>query len=366
MEWWEWIVVGVGVAVVVAVLVDVVLTVLHQDVEGPIARFAQGTTWWLARALARGSGRGRRHVLAAAGPAMMVVTFAVWIALFIVGFALVVWPQLDGSYVTDRTLQKPLGFIDALYYSGITGSVLGYGDITPVRAPGQLIAFTESALGFALLTAIVTYLLSVLDALGERSTLALRLHHEAGEGGGAELLRESAGHEEPADVRRRIEHLAEALAVVEERLHRFPRVSLYFRSVQPKFDPEPMFERLMEVGVGARLLAAEDNWRSTRVAAMRLGRTLSDTAVMLADGSLGRGVAERMRSPTPGQRERERITRVAHALGRNVRDSTVKRALEDRSLLVMVFRQHALLDELDRVTAWRADRIHDQNPQPEE
>jgi hypothetical protein len=93
----------------------------------------------------------------------VVVTFMMWAVAFVLGLSLVVWPNLE-DYRSKPGLSRPLGFIDAFYYSGVTVSVLGYGDITPTTGPLKVLAVAASGLGFAVLTGLVTYLVQVIQA----------------------------------------------------------------------------------------------------------------------------------------------------------------------------------------------------------
>jgi hypothetical protein len=85
------VVAGLGAVLMAAVLVDVVLSVIHPDREGPLATSVQRGTWTLTVRTARDR-RRRAKRAAMAGPAMMVATFLCWIGLFILGYALTVWP----------------------------------------------------------------------------------------------------------------------------------------------------------------------------------------------------------------------------------------------------------------------------------
>ncbi len=124
-----------GFALGLAVLTDVFLTTMHPDLEGPIAQRLQRGVWRAALLLGRRWSARRRGLLALAGPLMTVLTFVVWVGLFILAFALLVWPFLN-TYQAEGEL--PGGsFIDALYYAGTTVTVLGYGDITPVGVPSR-------------------------------------------------------------------------------------------------------------------------------------------------------------------------------------------------------------------------------------
>lgn len=350
----DWVATATGVALVGAVLVDVLLTVLHQDHEGPMARAVQRLTWAAARGLGRRLQGFRRQLHAMAGPVMLVATFAAWMAFFVLGVALVVWAHMPDAYASDREELVPLGFIDALYYSGITGTVLGYGDVTPVTASMKVVAFLSSGLGFALLTAIVTYLISTLNALGERNAVTLRLTQQVPEGDGITIICEAIADEEPAQVAQRIEQLTDGLIDVGERLHRFPLTSFYTRSLNPYEDPEPMFERLGEIAVAASLVAQEPRWHPVRPAARRLERALSHLIALLAAQHIDKKTQEQIAQPAPVDRDRRFVSDIAERLGSPFGRSGSEAGRDE--LNALSYRLRVFLDRLDQLTDWRASR----------
>ncbi|MDQ3306404.1 MAG: potassium channel family protein, partial [Actinomycetota bacterium] len=148
-----WGSVAVGSLLMVLSLVDLALTALHPDIDGPLARNVQRGVWRLVVAGDRRRHQ-RRRVMALAGPLMMILTFVAWVASLVIGFALVVWPFLDDSFRAEPEMGA-LGFLDALYYSAASVSTLGIGDISPITRPLQLATVAASLSGFSVLTGIV-------------------------------------------------------------------------------------------------------------------------------------------------------------------------------------------------------------------
>src|ERR687892_464993 len=140
MGWWGWPITALGVVMAIAVLLDVVLSVFHLDLSGPISTATQRAIARLMVLLSNRFRWARRSLLALIGPAAIVSTLFVWVGLFILSFALMVWPHMNEAFSSASGLE-PLGFIDALYYSGGTGVVVGYGGITPQRAVGENLCF---------------------------------------------------------------------------------------------------------------------------------------------------------------------------------------------------------------------------------
>jgi len=66
-------------------------------------------------------------------------------------------------------------FVDALYMSLVTLGTIGYGDISPATDVLRLIVPLEALVGFALLTASVSWVLTVYPALSRRRSLAYEI-----------------------------------------------------------------------------------------------------------------------------------------------------------------------------------------------
>jgi hypothetical protein len=72
--------------------------------------------------------------------------------------------------------------IEALYFSGITFTTLGYGDIAPHSTPMRLLALSEALTGFGFISLAVTYLVSLTAALERNRAVALSFYHQARQG----------------------------------------------------------------------------------------------------------------------------------------------------------------------------------------
>lgn len=82
---------------------------------------------------------------------------------------------------TSRKAQSSPG-IEALYFSGITFTTLGYGDIAPRSTPMRLLALSEALTGFGFISLAVTYLVSLTAALERKRAVALSFYHQASQG----------------------------------------------------------------------------------------------------------------------------------------------------------------------------------------
>ena len=113
----------------------------------------------------------------------------------------------------------------------VTLTTLGYGDVVPTSDPLRVLAPLEGLVGFALLTAALSWVLSIYPALGRRRSLARE----------ATLLKESerevgetlerVGAQEAARV---LGELAGRVVAVEGDLMQFP-VTYYFHSTEERF-----------------------------------------------------------------------------------------------------------------------------------
>ena len=350
-----------GAVLATVVVIDVFLTIIHPDHEGAIAKRLQRDTWRVAVLVGSRTRRHRRRLLAMAGPVMTVATFAVWILLFIVAFAFIFWPFMP-DYRSEPELGR-LDFIDALYYSGSTVTVLGYGDITPVAGGLKLLTIVASGVGLTLFTAIVTYLIELVSGIDERNRFALRVHDETGGSEkGADLPIRSLGREELRDLRERYDQWAAIARSVQDRLHRYAQASLFYRSQDRVYDPEPALKAAAEAAMAGYLLGGEAG-RRLRPASENLDLAVTRIFGTLADQYLGDETVAALEDPTPGEEDVRYLESVGDHLrarlpeGYCLADSDGEGDGDGRAL-DLAFRTRVTLRDLDRITDWaREDGI---------
>ncbi|MFK4106310.1 potassium channel family protein [Streptomyces sp. NPDC019531] len=168
----EWLVSLVGAGLVMAVLRDLFHTLWHPTRHGGLSRLVMTVLWKLARHL-----RVRRRVVGLVGPLAMVTVVAMWAGLVILGWAVVYWPHMPGAFTFSpgsKAAQEP-ALLDSLYLSLVTVATLGLGDIAPGEGWLRLVSPLEALVGFALLTATVSWVLEIYPALTRRRVLAVRL-----------------------------------------------------------------------------------------------------------------------------------------------------------------------------------------------
>lgn len=175
-----------GVFLLLLIAYDVYATVLHTTARfGPVGEGLNRTVWGAACLVAFRLSRVRRHkFLNAVGPLLMPLLVAVFVVSIVVAFALVYYPRMPEQFVLSHDPDGPR-WINALYFSGITLTSVGYGDIVPRAAPMRFVAMFESATGLFLISLAVTYLLTVYRALERKRAVALSFYHQAGEGADA-------------------------------------------------------------------------------------------------------------------------------------------------------------------------------------
>jgi len=140
-----------GVGLLGLVALDIYRTILHsRGRSGPVTETLTRAVWRVVRAAAfRGSRPARHQLLNHVGPLLLPGIVAKLVALIILGFALLYWPHLPASFNVQEKAQSARG-IEAIYFSGITFTTLGYGDIAPRSTPMRLLALSEALPALAL------------------------------------------------------------------------------------------------------------------------------------------------------------------------------------------------------------------------
>jgi hypothetical protein len=173
----------VGTGLVFLVSYDVYATILHARARsGPIGETLNRSAWRAARFLAFRFPRPRRHrLLNIVGPLLLPSLIIIYILLLVTGFTLIYYVRMPAQFVVEpEAASHP--WIESVYFSGITLTTVGYGDIAPHTSFMRLVALVESASGFALISLTVTYLITVYGALERKRAVALSFYHQA-EGG---------------------------------------------------------------------------------------------------------------------------------------------------------------------------------------
>ncbi|GGT15553.1 potassium channel family protein [Streptomyces purpureus] len=168
----NWLMTLGGAALAMLALRDVFHTLWHPTRHGGLSRRVMTLAWYLS------SSFGRRRAVGLAGPLGMVTVVVLWAVTVILGWALMYWPHMPGgfSFAAGLSPADYTGFVDAVYLSIVTMATLGLGDIAPADGWLRVLGPIEAVVGFALLTATVTWVLGIYPALTRRRAVALRIH----------------------------------------------------------------------------------------------------------------------------------------------------------------------------------------------
>lgn len=161
----------VGGALVVIAIRDIGRELLHPQDTGSVSRFIMHGLWRTLRWFAI---HGRRSALFRAGPLILVAVAAAWTALLAVGFAFIYWPRLPASFHIASGLAPSAGrgFMTALYFSGATLSSVGATDFGAQSTAVRLISVIEGLLGLVMITAWITWTLSIYPVIADRRAFA--------------------------------------------------------------------------------------------------------------------------------------------------------------------------------------------------
>lgn len=172
-----------GVILIGLVFYDIYATILRATKHpGIFSELINRGSWRLMLRLTQNLNRRLRHrFLSAVGPMLLPLLITFFLIVLLTGFALIYLPRLDTQFKLGEEVQNNSTVV-AFYFSGITLTTLGYGDILPVSGITRMAALFESALGIAVISLSITYLLTVYNALQRKRTVALKFYHQARQG----------------------------------------------------------------------------------------------------------------------------------------------------------------------------------------
>lgn len=213
-----------GIALIAIALRDIFDVLFHPVGRGIIARRVVLGVSGAARRLP-----GRKGTLRLlAGPIGYGAVVATWAMLLAVGWALIFMPQLPDGFTFGPGVDpaEHTGFLDALYISLVNLTSLGYGDIAPAAPLLKLLGPVETMFGLGLLTASISWLISIYGAISRRDSLAHEVHlaKEA-----EERLGEKLADADPELLESLLASFAEQLIRVRRDVIHFP-ITHYFRT----------------------------------------------------------------------------------------------------------------------------------------
>ena len=132
-------------------------------------------TWaaWMRLSQLLPEGERRIRFLGVFGPLSMVVLFAFWATLLVIGFGLIDW-DLQGH-------AKPhSGLLEQIYLSGVTFFTLGYGDVVPHTAITRAFSVVEAGTGLGFIAVVIGYLPVLYQVFARREAHVIQLDARAG------------------------------------------------------------------------------------------------------------------------------------------------------------------------------------------
>lgn len=261
-----------GAVIVAATVRDAYGALFHSEGRAVIARTVTRALWLAFRRVKPSPRR-----LAGAGPLALALVLVTWALLLVLGWALVFWPHMPGGFRFDPGVRAAApAFVHALNVSLVTLTTLGFGDITPQAEWLRLLLPVEALLGFGLLSASISWVLSIYPALSRRRSLAyevwlLRVSERESGRSVYDITGDAAAG--------LLSELTSRLIAVERDLVHFP-ITYYFTSADLRFSlaaSVPYLHQLAEVGM------EDDQPALVRFRARLLRQTVDDLARTAAD-----------------------------------------------------------------------------------
>jgi hypothetical protein len=161
-----------GVFLIAVALRDVFDVLFHEMGRGVLSHTVIRAVWRLFLAF----GRRRNGLRALAGPMALIAVISSWALLLVIGWALIYWPRMPDAFNFSTGVGSESGLADALYLSLVSLSTLGFGDISPDATGLRVITPLEALIGLGLLSASISWLLSVYPVLARRRSLAYEIN----------------------------------------------------------------------------------------------------------------------------------------------------------------------------------------------
>ena len=165
----EFVSIVAGVTLLVVLARDIFTTLLVPFGEGRLSHFLSGLIWnWCRRS---------RRLITLAGPLIPVIVILSWTVALLLGWALIYLPLLPDhfQFADDLARDHQSGIVTAVYFSMVSLTTLGFGDIYPNSNIMRLITPIEALMGFAIITAGLTWFISVYSVLSNQRGLARQL-----------------------------------------------------------------------------------------------------------------------------------------------------------------------------------------------
>ena len=290
-----------GCILVFVSFVDVFQSLFHPAGRGTLSDWIARGTWRSVRPLAR----RRPGIITYAGPLAFVAVISTWAALIVVGCALIFWPHMSTGFVAAPRLNPPNGFFDAFNTS--LSSLTNFAtDSFATQKWLRLVMGIEGVVGFGLLTASVSWLLSLYPVLELRRSLAQQttLLHWAELENGIDVVQLPSG--EALSI---LDRLTSRLTTLRNQVAQFP-ITYYFHVGEEETALPGVLPYLAELGSRA---SQPGRAASVRLAGTALGGAVDSYLELIAreflrmpiddkSAILRRHAADQMRNMVRGSR----------------------------------------------------------------
>ncbi|HKG91621.1 MAG TPA: potassium channel family protein [Gemmatimonadaceae bacterium] len=255
--------VAFGIAVVLLMLRDVVHELFDPDDTGALSRYVMHGAWRLLRRI----GRRWRGAIYHAGPAALMSAAVTWTAMLILGGAFVYWPHLPAGFNVNPSLppEATRGFATALYVSMATSTTLGSSDIVPVLDGLRYAGAIQSLVGVVLITAWITWVLSIYPVLAERRAFAREVERFRRTQPSPEAAVRELPHEAVTELMR---SLTEQVLRVNSQLSQ-TRVTYYFQNRSPELALAIQLPYVLSLARAAEAVPGPDGAIRSRGALLR-------------------------------------------------------------------------------------------------
>jgi hypothetical protein len=169
---------ALGALIIAVGLVDVFLNVLAYDAAGLPVERSYRVIWRVIRAITRHLPDNPAGFFRALGAPLMVVwTIAGWLAIQVLGFALVYYPGATDGSLSHPGL--PSTFWTPLYFSSATITSLSLNGAQPRGLPMHFAAAAETLIGLGILTLGITFVLGLYQVVQDEGAVWTNLQHRA-------------------------------------------------------------------------------------------------------------------------------------------------------------------------------------------
>lgn len=164
----NWIFYVIGIVIIISTIVDLVWTTLWVDGgAGPLSKRLAETIWRTFNKL----GKKNNTLYDFVGPITLVSTLLLWSLLIWIGFALF-FSGDPASITNSSSPNAPILWYERFYFTGFSLFTLGVGDYSPKAGFWQIVTTLNSGVGILFLTLCASYIISVVDAVVQKRSLA--------------------------------------------------------------------------------------------------------------------------------------------------------------------------------------------------